>query len=106
MSNNPSTTTKPIAFRVPNKVHAGLEQEAAKHKMKVSEYVKSCFVSDTSKVQIPAPIAANGFVPVTIMVPVSAYAMIEHKAGRKKMDIPGYVRERAVFDITRSRTKK
>ncbi len=47
MSNNPSLTTTPIAFRLPNEVFAVLERRANKQGILVSEYIRKRVIYDT-----------------------------------------------------------
>ena len=49
MSNNPSSTTRAIALRLPNDVYAILERRADKQKVKPSDYLRRRVVYDTRR---------------------------------------------------------
>ena len=49
MSNNPSATTKPVAFRVPNDVYEMMARRAKRMGLKVSDYIKRRVVYDATR---------------------------------------------------------
>lgn len=49
MSSNPSGTTKPIAFRIANDVHAIVLRRATKQGKRVSEYIKDWVTYDVRR---------------------------------------------------------
>ena len=49
MSNNPSHTTRSIAYRLPNDVYSIAERRAKKQKIKLSEYLRNFFTKDATR---------------------------------------------------------
>jgi len=49
MSNNPSATTKPVAFRLPNDVYEKIARRSKQMGISISDYIKRRVVYDATR---------------------------------------------------------